>query len=567
MQMKKLILICFLLLLIPGIHAKSGSMKLLAVSADTEGSMADLYLEIKDGSGRVFIDSFPLSRLDTQISTRFAKEVACNFLERDCSYYDFFYTIRANSAIIGGPSAGAAIAILTVAVLDDLPLDRAATITGTINTGGIIGPVGGILPKVGAAPQAGITKVIIPKYTKTNESNITEYESIYNVDVIEVSQLTEAVRIMTGRDYSTKGDVSISEEYIETMRGISVGLCERAEEISGRLVSIPNISADLLRKGKAAIESGEYYSAASFCFGSGFNSRHRELQEMGLSDEMLSKRIDETLERVEEFHEHTKKRELKTITDLEAFMVVTDRLLESKERLTDARAALLRNDTNSSLYNLAYGMERLNSGHSWSVFFGKGGSAYNINRRVLDDSCLKKISEVEERVQYIEQYLPVSTNEIGQTIKKAYIDYNTGNPELCLYKASIAKARVNSVLNTMSIDEKHLADVLDDRQSLVYSVIAKQSQRGMFPILGYSYYQYASSLKESDEYSSMLYYEYALELGNLDIYFEKKKIALPRINKEYTLIFAGGIFSGIWFGMAAGFVIRDLYKRKNKRSR
>src|SRR5512133_756967 len=108
--MKKELIFFMLFIVISSASAKSGSMKLLAVSgeeASQTGSTADLLLEVKDGTGRVFIDSFPLSKIDTQISARFAKEVACNFLEADCSKYDFFYTIRANSAIIGGPSAGA----------------------------------------------------------------------------------------------------------------------------------------------------------------------------------------------------------------------------------------------------------------------------------------------------------------------------------------------------------------------------------------------------------------------------------------------------------------------------
>ena len=152
--MKKIFVLILFLLLIPAAFAKSGSLKLLAVSnVETSpiGSVASLDLEIKQGTGRVFIDSFPLSKLDTQISTRFAKEVACNFLEKDCNLYDFFYTIRANSQVIGGPSAGAAITVLTIAVLEDLDIDETATITGTINTGGIIGPVGSILPKTEAA--------------------------------------------------------------------------------------------------------------------------------------------------------------------------------------------------------------------------------------------------------------------------------------------------------------------------------------------------------------------------------------------------------------------------------
>ena len=38
------------------------------------GSTADLYLELRDGTGRVFLDTSPLTKVDTQISTRYAKE-------------------------------------------------------------------------------------------------------------------------------------------------------------------------------------------------------------------------------------------------------------------------------------------------------------------------------------------------------------------------------------------------------------------------------------------------------------------------------------------------------------
>src|SRR3989344_5493554 len=121
-------------------------LKLLAVEETPTGyvgSDADLYLELKDGSGRVFLETTPLTKLDTQISTRFAKEIACDHFDLNCDSYDFFYTINADSSIIGGPSAGAAIAALpTIAVLD-LPYNQEITLTGTINSGGIIGPVGG----------------------------------------------------------------------------------------------------------------------------------------------------------------------------------------------------------------------------------------------------------------------------------------------------------------------------------------------------------------------------------------------------------------------------------------
>jgi len=149
----------------PTVMAKQGHMTLLAVKETTKGykgSTADLYLEIVPGKGRVFIETFPLSKLDTQITTRFAKEIACNYLDKDCEGYDFFYTIKADSAIIGGPSAGSATAILTALVLENEEIKETITMTGTINSGGLVGPVSGLKAKIEAAEEKNLTKVLIP---------------------------------------------------------------------------------------------------------------------------------------------------------------------------------------------------------------------------------------------------------------------------------------------------------------------------------------------------------------------------------------------------------------------
>ena len=95
--MNKLYLILILILVSPLVYSQEHHMTLLAVK-DTEngfeGSTADLFLEIQEGRGRVFLDTYPLTKLDTQMSTRFAKEIACSQSNIDCSKYDFIYTIK-----------------------------------------------------------------------------------------------------------------------------------------------------------------------------------------------------------------------------------------------------------------------------------------------------------------------------------------------------------------------------------------------------------------------------------------------------------------------------------------
>ena len=140
-------LLVFVLIIAPFVNAQNNHIQLLAVSEDgliQTGQVVDLYLEAIPGNGRVFIDSYPLTKMDTQVSTRFANKFACDYANVDCSNIDFIYTIRSNSPIIGGPSASAAIGALTIAKLTNSNIDEKVALTGMLNSGGIIGIVGGV---------------------------------------------------------------------------------------------------------------------------------------------------------------------------------------------------------------------------------------------------------------------------------------------------------------------------------------------------------------------------------------------------------------------------------------
>ena len=70
----------------------------------------------------------------------------------DLSEYDLVYTIKANATVIEGASAGAALAVATVAALTGKELNSSVMMTGTINHDGTIGPVGGIFEKAIGLP-------------------------------------------------------------------------------------------------------------------------------------------------------------------------------------------------------------------------------------------------------------------------------------------------------------------------------------------------------------------------------------------------------------------------------
>ena len=250
--MKKIILLIILLaLIIPIAAAKQGHLKLLAVKetdSGYNGSSADLYLELQPGSGRVFIEVFPLTKIDTQMSTRFAKEVACDYLEVNCDNYDFIYKITAESAIIGGPSAGAAISALTVAMLKDIELNENITITGTINSGGFIGPVGGLKAKIDAAKEQKLKKVLIPigerfseedfsnETNQTNKTDIFGYGRGIGVEIKEVSDINDVIYEFTGaKTGDDEVEFEISQKYMETMKDLAVALYNRSLKLKSTI--------------------------------------------------------------------------------------------------------------------------------------------------------------------------------------------------------------------------------------------------------------------------------------------------------------------------------------------
>ena len=206
---------------------------------------------------------------------------------------------------------------------------------------------------------------------------------------------------------------------------------------------------------------------------------------------------------------------------------------------------------------MAYASERVNSAYSWATFLGKKGKSFNLNKDVLKKSCQNKISEADERKQYVELYFPSTLSNIKKDIDKAGAELENGNYELCLSIASKAKADVDIILSVFGVDNSQYKNIVERKLEIVKNNIAREAAKGIFPILGYSYYEYANSLKESDMFSALLYSEYALELGNLDIYFRESNGKNKGIDIDKNLL---GIFL---IGAVIGFLDASLIKRKN----
>jgi Lon-like protease len=101
------------------------------------------------------------------------------------------FTIDFNLANIGGPSAGL---VFSLAVIDklttgDLSGDKFVAGTGTINSDGKVGSIGGITHKILAAHEAGATVFLVPA------DNCDEAKSAHQdgIDLVKVDKLGDAV--------------------------------------------------------------------------------------------------------------------------------------------------------------------------------------------------------------------------------------------------------------------------------------------------------------------------------------------------------------------------------------
>ena len=597
-------------------------LKLLAVqegaAGKLSGSDADLYLEIHPGLGRVFLDTYPATKMDTQISTRYAKDVACELTQVDCSKFDFIYTIQARTSIIGGPSAGAAVSALTSIALLDIPYSQDVAVTGTINSGGVVGPVGGVKEKIEAASSVGLHTVLIA----TGTANNTEFDNFSNssvsvdlltygpqnlsVKVVEVTTLSDVVFYLTGKNVSQSvPSVVKNDQYGQIMNDIQNKLCDRARMFNASLFGLDsgvldvgsgdldaNLSAlfaQRFNRSFEAAERGDAYSAASFCFGLAIDLHYTLLERGNISSSEVSRLWSELARNLSLQQRALQLREIHSISDLQAKMIVEERLNDvaqvvsahdkmdelmkvssesiplinssspnsssdsssssysnsssdsskvndtrgNNSGLPDSPLPVARDTISSeslpssetlpsseSLHSLSFALERLYTAQVWQSFFLMKGKEISLDEDMIKMACNSKITEAEERLQYTELFLsPSMLSGIHEKVDSAHSARDLGHYSLCLSIASQAKADSNAILTSIGLSERSVREFVTSKQGAVERVISSQAQDGVFPILGYSYYEYAKTLTASEPFTALVYMEYALELSDMSIYF------------------------------------------------
>ena len=124
MKMNAIIVLAFVLICASlQASAANASMRVPAVVTDGGGVLILITVDVRNGTGNIYTSTNPLIGIDTQQSERKAVENAMAVLGKNESDYDVFLTMDVGETRqVDGPSAGAAMTLLTISALEGRPL-------------------------------------------------------------------------------------------------------------------------------------------------------------------------------------------------------------------------------------------------------------------------------------------------------------------------------------------------------------------------------------------------------------------------------------------------------------
>ena len=136
---------------------------IVAVDAMNKGIMANLTTEVRDGSGLVLLNiNDVLADVNAQYSARVAAQVAREYTDVDLHDKDIIFNVMANASVVGGQSAGGAMALSILSLILDKEINESVVITGSIFENGSIGEASKIYEKAKAVKENGGGLLLVP---------------------------------------------------------------------------------------------------------------------------------------------------------------------------------------------------------------------------------------------------------------------------------------------------------------------------------------------------------------------------------------------------------------------
>jgi uncharacterized protein len=521
-----------------------------------------------NGSGRVFVDTLPLTAVDMQGSARLAVKVASALISTDTRPHlnphtcDFFFVVRTTSPMIGGPSAGAILTVAVIALLANWTIDNSTVMTGMINPDGTIGPIGGIPYKIDAAYTVGATRFLIPKGQTTYTEMVTEYQTIngviwqntypvirnvseyaqrkYGMEVVEVEDINDALLFFTGWTFPVResADKITTEDYISAMKPLATTLLENAR-ISHQNASnlfntttIPNRypnyyrnqvtdflneATDRLLESSNWYDKEVYYTSTSKSFQSLINSLFVRYACQYFSienpEEFVQFLINQTFYSYQNKSQLARNANISGMVTLQCVGAAQQRITEAASYLSEANASFRSNDYLTALYKIAFATQRIDSVQWWLNISTPFNDSGDINESMIKILAEEYLDDAQQAIVYSE----IIISELGKTsahlnnakslLTTARSEQQNGYYAAALFASFEALVKANLALELVDgmTDQK-----IERARERASASIAESRNIGIEPVLAVSYYEYGESLaNESSFESAIVYYKYA----------------------------------------------------------
>jgi uncharacterized protein len=549
-----------LLLLLPVsnaqfVNAKVVNIKAVAVKTGEkpEGATIDITVTITPGSGKVFVSTTPYTEIDMQGSAQLAALTACDLLGMDFMKYNFFYEIRAEAPIVGGPSAGAVMTIATIAALKNLSIRKDVFMTGMIYPDGFIGPVGGIPYKLEAAAKSGAKIFLIPKgqrivyvqerveqkkgpfiivTTKTKPIDLVEYGKKFGVDVVEVSTIEEALWYYTGYTIEKPKPTFNISKYSDLLKILAVNMKNSTMDLLAKVEKItrPDEIKEIIKEGDRYFEEGYYYTATSKYFQAKIELRYLYYRVTITDSDELSKEFDKVEKEIDDMVNY-----LKGLKDVgvESFQIIgaaEERIALAERYLFDAETS---GDFDKALYNLAWAKERIESARIWLSLLNTIKEDVPINKEELKKRAEFYFREAESIIVYASsiggyQNLITSAEDSMDLARKQFdMGFYAGAAITCIDAITRASLSVEfiGVKNNEMLNAK-----LESAKKAAESALA-EAEKAVTPILPIAYYEFAETQK--DTFVAISYYKLSGRLAKLILVVAKAYPERGLVQVEY----------------------------------
>jgi uncharacterized protein len=528
------------------------------------GVISTITLTIQEnGTGRVFVDTLPLTDVDMQGSARLAVKVASALVSTDNRTHldprtcDFFFVVRTTSPMIGGPSAGAIMTIAVISLLENWTIDNTTVMTGMINPDGSIGPIGGIPYKIDAAHSVGATRFLVPKgqltytemvtetisqngwtqiITHPVTKNVSDYaQTTYGMEVDEVGDINEALTYFTGwsfPDVESPNKVT-TEDYTTAMKPLATTLLNEARasyqnaSIMFNASTIPNRyptyyrnqvtdflnnAQDRLLESIHWYDQEVYYTSTSKSFQSLINAHlvTEACQYFSSTnrDQYLSMLMNDTLRFYHNNSLVAKNASIQGMVTLQCVGAAQQRINEAASYLAAANQSL-QTDIITTLYNIEYAHERIKSVQWWlniSTSFNDTGS---INTSTIRQLAEEYLDDAQQAVTYS----GIILDEIGKTssdlsdaetlLSTARTENDEGYSAAALFGAFESLVKANLALELVDGVTEQKVERARDQASRSITEIRNQ---GVEPVLAVSYYEFGQSLANESSFDTAVEY-------------------------------------------------------------